>query len=571
MRKLTTIFYADVVGYSRLTGDDELRTHQAVMDALDYTNTAIDAEGGTVLRYAGDAILAEFPSVVSCVNASVTVQTELASRNQDIPDDKKVQLRIGINLGEVLIDRGEIYGDGVNIAARLESIAVPGGVCISHKVGAEVKGKLEVSFTDGGEYELKNIAEPLKVLHWHPDAGMTLPIGTAASEDTSDEGSRPNKKPNLMLMPFESLGDDDQTKTLAASVTEEILGPLTKLTGISLVTTSDVADYVAKGSVRVAGNRFRASVQLHDQSEQKPFWSDRFDSDMEDMFEALDNLAVRISTALRYEIYERETAKSKLIPVEKQSSQELMGQAGHILFQSRRADYEKSRELISVVIEREPDNPMALAIAAWGRAGMEVICGYGEIADEDGDTGLKYIRRSIELNELSDFAHMVYGRLLLHWERDISAAILEAERSLELTPGYVLAMDLMGAAKSFSGDPESGIEYCTKAVEADARFPANHWFMEDIALGNFIREDYDTAVTWARRADQKQRGVASILLMLTTACWHAGQHDSAHQAAERLVEASPGFRMGDLRRWNFQDPAHWERFRQGLVEAGLPE
>ena len=167
-RKLTTIFYADVVGYSRLTGEDELRAHQAVMDVLDYTKTTIEAEGGAVLRYAGDAILAEFPSVVSCVNASVTVQTELATGNQDIPEDKRVQLRIGINLGEVLIDRGEIYGDGVNIAARLESIAVPGGVCISHKVGAEIAGKIEASFKDGGECELKNITEPLKVMHWHP-------------------------------------------------------------------------------------------------------------------------------------------------------------------------------------------------------------------------------------------------------------------------------------------------------------------------------------------------------------------------------------------------------------------
>ena len=134
---------------------------------------------------------------------------------------------------------------------------------------------------------------------------MTLPIGTVATEDTDDEGARPEKKPNLMLVPFEALSDDDQTKTLTASVTEEILGALTKLTGIALVTTSDAADYVAKGSVRAAGNRFRTTVQLLDRLEQKPFWSDHFDSDLKDMFEALDNMALRISTALRYEIYER--------------------------------------------------------------------------------------------------------------------------------------------------------------------------------------------------------------------------------------------------------------------------
>ncbi len=568
-RKLTTIFYADVAGYSRLTGDDELRTHRAVMDALDYANETITTRQGTVLRYAGDAILAEFSSVVACVDAAINVQTELARRNQDIPQDERVQLRIGVNLGEVLMDRGEIYGDGVNVAARLESIAVPGGVCISHKVGAEITGKLETSFTDGGEYALKNIAKPLQVMHWHPDESITLPVGTVAGEDAADE-VRPDKKPSLMLMPFESLGGDDQSKSLAASMTEETFGALTKLTGISMVTACDAADYLVKGSVRAAGNRFRTTVQLLDRSDQKSFWSDRFDEGLDDMFEALDKAAVRISTGVRYEIYQHQTEKTKQIPIEKQTSQELMGEAGHILFHSKRADYEKSRELISIVVEREPENPMALAIAAWGRVMMEVICGYRAIAAEDGETGLEYIRRSIELNEVSDFAHMVYGRILLHWERDVSAAILEAERSLELNPGYVLAMGLMGAARIYSGDPDTGIEFSTKALEADARFPANHWFMEDISLGHFVREDYDAAVTWARRADQKERGVARILLMLATASWHAGQSDSARKAVARLLETNPDFRVGELSPWVFEDPAHWERFTRGLVEAGSP-
>ena len=568
-RRLAAILAADVVGYSRLVGQDEegtiTRLNTLRADMLD---PGIARHGGRIVKTMGDGFLIEYSSAVDAVRNAVELQGQLAERNAGSSGEGRMEFRIGVNLGDIIVQGDDILGDGVNIAARLEGIAVPGGVCISDKVGAEVAGKLEVTFQDGGEYEVKNIAQPVRVLHWHPDEGVTLPVGEVATDD--DEDGKPDRKPNLVLMPFEPLGGDDETKNLTATIDDEVSGALAKLTGISLVTVAADADYVAKGSVRAAGNRFRATVQLHDQAEQKQFWSERFDGDLEDIFDAMDKLAVRICSALRYEIYERETEKSKQRPAEEQSNQELMGQAGHILFQSRRADYERSRELISIVIARDPDNPMALAIGAWGRTMLEVICGYRPIAPEDGETGMGYIRRSIELNERSDFAHMVQGRLYLHWERDTSAAILEAERSLELNPGYVLAMGLMGEARCFSGDPEAGIEYSTKAVETDARFPANHWFMEDIALGNFVREDYDAAIEWAKRADQRQRDVPRILLMLISASAHAGQAEAAGKAAQRLLDSCLDFRVGDLRRWAFQEPAHWERFTSGLIEAGLP-
>ena len=556
-RRLAAILAADVVGYSRLVGQDEegtiTRLNTLRADMLD---PGIARHGGRIVKTMGDGFLIEYSSAVDAVRNAVELQGQLAERNAGSSGEGRMEFRIGVNLGDIIVQGDDILGDGVNIAARLEGIAVPGGVCISDKVGAEVAGKLEVTFQDGGEYEVKNIAQPVRVLHWHPDEGVTLPVGEVATDD--DEDGKPDRKPNLVLMPFEPLGGDDETKNLTATIDDEVSGALAKLTGISLVTVAADADYVAKGSVRAAGNRFRATVQLHDQAEQKQFWSERFDGDLEDIFDAMDKLAVRICSALRYEIYERETEKSKQRPAEEQSNQELMGQAGHILFQSRRADYERSRELISIVIARDPDNPMALAIGAWGRTMLEVICGYRPIAPEDGETGMGYIRRSIELNERSDFAHMVQGRLYLHWERDTSAAILEAERSLELNPGYVLAMGLMGEARCFSGDPEAGIEYSTKAVETDARFPANHWFMEDIALGNFVREDYDAAIEWAKRADQRQRDVPRILLMLISASAHAGQAEAAGKAAQRLLDSCLDFRVGDLR-VRFKMPHYAER------------
>lgn len=568
-RRLIAILVADVAGFSRLVGQDEVGTITR-LNALrtEIVDPGIARHNGRMVKTMGDGFLIAFSSAVDAVRSAIELQTQLLDRNADKLDDERLVLRIGINLGDVIVQDADILGDGVNIAARLEKIAVPGGVCISEKVGAEIAGKTDAVFQDGGAYEVKNIRQPLHVLHWHPDKSVTLPTGAVASDKVNGKQDR---KPILAVLPFEPLGGGEEIGDLAATIDNEISAALAKLTGISLVTSDDKADYVAKGSVRISGKRIRATVQLEDQAENEQFWSERLDSNLDDIFEAMDEMAVRISSALRYEIYERETEKSNQRPNEHLSNQDLIGQAGHILFQPRRASYEKSWEMISIVIEREPDNAMALAIGAAGRAMLEVFCGYSPVASTDAEIGMRYIRRSLELNERSDFAHMVQGRLYLHCERDASAAMLEAERSLELNPGYSLALGLMGEAKSFSGDPEAGIDFSTRAVETDTRFPGNFWFMEEIALGNFIREDYADAIEWAKRADQRQRDVPRTLLTLTSSLAHAGQGDAAAKTAQRLIKLCPEISVGALRRWPFQETAHWDRLTSGLIEAGLPE
>lgn len=193
-RKLTAILYADVAGYSRLTSRDELGTHQKVMGALDYASESIKRRGGSVLRYAGDAILAEFPSVIGAVEAAADIQMEMATRHTEEPDESKVQIRIGLNLGEVLEDRGEIYGDGVNLAARLESAAKPGGICISASVFDQITGRIDIDFTDGGDESFKNIDKPVHVYHWHPGG---------ESESRQGYGFPLPDTPSIAVLPFE--------------------------------------------------------------------------------------------------------------------------------------------------------------------------------------------------------------------------------------------------------------------------------------------------------------------------------------------------------------------------------
>jgi adenylate cyclase len=567
-RKLAAIVAADVVGYSRLMSIDEASTLAALRrHRAELIDPVIAEHAGRIFKTMGDGLLMEFPSVVDAMAFAADVQRAMVERNINVPVDRCILFRVGINLGDVIIEDNDIFGDGVNVAARLEGLAEVGGVCVSDKVKAEVEGRLALTFVDGGAQALKNIAQPVRVFHWHPDPGVAAQALRRHPGAHSQPGG---KKPSLFVEPFDAVGESEMTHSLAAAVDGELLSSLAKLTGIAIATAAGDALYVARGQIHSATKRYRVTVQLSDQRDHKQIWSDRFDGDLSDIFQASDDLGARISTALRYEIYEGETQRAKARPIEEQSDEELIGLAGHILLGSNRADWDRSREIIDRVIERNPDNFMALAIRA-GNATVEVTCGYKECSRKDAETGLRLIRRALELRERSDFAHYILGTILLYYERSIDGAIREMERSLELNPTYILAMDTLGAAKIFAGDIDAGIALCVKAVQVDSRFPANNWIMENIAIGHFARGDYNSAIDWARRADQRQHNVPRAMLTLITSAWHAGMPETARMEVERLLRAFPDFRLDDLRQWPFRDPGSWAQFIRGLVAAGLPQ
>lgn len=300
-RKLTAIFYADVAGYSRLTGNDELGTHHVVMDLLDYAQKTIQQQGGAVLRYAGDAILAEFSSVVSCVDAAITVQKELASRNQNIPKDQQVLIRIGVNLGEVIEDRGEIYGDGVNIAARLEALAPPGGVCITDQVAEQIAGKLEVSFAKAGRHNLKNISKPVEIWCWPAEEARKLIRDSFDWRKNSilavvpiiallalvyvffysgDDGL-PTSGPRIAVIPFENLSDSQEDLFFSDGLTKDINAHLSKFSNLFVIAPSSVkgfgklpkceevrdelqVDYILEGTVRRSQEHLRVTTTFTD-------------------------------------------------------------------------------------------------------------------------------------------------------------------------------------------------------------------------------------------------------------------------------------------------------------------
>ena len=567
-QRLAAILVADVSGYSRLMARDERSTIAALDVGRSVFKAQIESHQGRVIDMAGDSVLAMFETAIGAVTAALEIQKTLNASIGQTPGDHPMRFRIGVHLGDVIEKAdGTIYGDGVNIAARLEGLAQPGGLTISGMTQEAVRNRLKATFEDLGEQSVKNIPYPVRAFRIHTD-GMGAPPPQAAPP--SRRSRSPDAKPSVMLFAFESLGDDAQGQLLATAATEEIESALAKLTGLSVVTSAAVADYAVRGRVQNAAGRVRVTVHLLDQHTTKEFWSQRFDSTSTDVFQAIDDLALRASTAVRYEIHARETEMAACHAPEELSDEELLSQAGHILLCSRAADWQRSRELIDRVIGRSPNNFMALSIRAAG-AMTQVICGYKEMSAEDAADCRRLAQRAIDLNERSDFGHTILGTFHLHGERDTASAIREAKRSLELNTTYIMAMDLLGAAMIFSGDAAAGVAHCLKAAEANPRFPANAWFMQSVALGYFVLQRYDDAVEWAQRADQRERNVPRHLLLLTTAAWHAGRFDLARREAGNLRSGFPEFRLRDLRRWPFQDPDHWSRFCRGLIECGLPE
>jgi len=539
---------------------DDRATIAALDDARAIFRKEIEGHDGRVVDMAGDSVLAVFGTSAGAVKAALTIQGELRAKTAALSPERRMLFRIGVHVGDVFEKPdGTVYGDGVNIAARLQALAQPGGVTVSDAVRGAVREKVGATFEDQGEQKVKNIEDPVRAFRLRARDEVPAPPPAA----------RVGTKPSVLLMPLEPGGTGDEERTLAAAATDEIVASLARLTGLALVTSTEAADYVAKGRIRNAGGRVRATLQLHDRRAAKQFWSDHFDTGLGDVFAALDELALRISNALRYEIYARETEMAASRSPETLTDEERMGQAGHILLGSKRSDWERSRRLIEPVIAKSPENFMALGIRAVN-AMIEPICGWREPTAQDTAEGLRLAQRALELNERSDFAHIVLGMIQLLCERDTAAAKREARRALELNPNYTLAMDLLGAATIFSGDAAAGLPHCERAAKANPRFPANGWFMQHVALGRFVLREHEAALESAQLADERERNVPRHLLVLVSTAWHAGRHDLARSQARRLLGLCPDLNLRELRRWPFDDAAEWQRLLSGLDASGLP-
>jgi len=589
-RKLAAIFYADVAGYSRLTGVDEEGTHRKVMDALDFTTATIKSGGGAVLRYAGDAVLAEFSSIVAAIEASSIIQIELGHQNRNLPEDRKVQIRIGVNLGEVMEDRGEIFGDGVNLAARLESTATPGGLCISSAVFEQIIGKVGLEFVDGGTETFKNIARPIHIYHWHPvtipgslnDADTTIIADASPLNSQNETKSRP-EKPSIAVLPFANMSNDPEQDYFSDGITEDIITDLSKVSGLFIIarntaftykgTNVDLAKvskelnvrYILEGSVRKIGNRVRITAQLIDGSNNGHIWAERYDRDLEDIFGVQDEVTQVIVTALRVHVSDAEHERM----VKKQTNNldayddVLRGRDLFLNFSN-----ESNRDAGACFLHAiDLDPGYAAAHAELARVYVQRRNhGWSTTPDATLEKGYRSVCRAVEIDDTLAQGHIVKGFVHL-WRHEHEQAMKELDIGLELDPNHADGHMWKAIVAGFANDPEEGVRQVQRAMRLNPGSP--FWYL--FALGNacFAMGRDEECVSACSQAVSKNPNFIFAQMLLAATQGHLGQLDKARHAVQECRRLNPVFSVEWARNLiPFKEPTTIERFARGLEKAG---
>jgi adenylate cyclase len=563
VRKLAAIVVADVVHYSKQMEADEVGTlarlrtlRSEVIDPL------MRAHEGRLVKLMGDGLLAEFASAIDATEWALAVQRAAAERNEGVPDDKSMRLRIGVNVGDVIVEEGDLYGEGVNVAARLEPLAPPGGICISAAVQSHVQGKIDADFVARGERTVKNIARPIAIWCWAPGG---VDEGDSVAFQPRGEG----RKPTVAVRPFEVTGNNAEASLLAEAVYDAALGSLSNLSGLTLLADASRADFVASLALQAVGSRYRAVVRLSDNRSGEQFASDRFEGDLSDIFEAQDDLAIRVSQAIRFSIYDREAFEMEKIPIAEHTTEMLLARIGFTLAGGRRDEWAASGPRLESILIARPNEA-----GAWGMKACwhlhDVFYGWRELAEHDRAECLRCAREGVRRNERSDFTHSSLALAYLYADRDPVRAVGEAERALELSPFYAIAHLALGSAWVYGGRPAEGLEICRKAIAVNTRLISNHRTMQAAALGALLVDRADEAIDWARRSDQQVHDVAPTLQIEAAACAAAGRTDEAMAARDRLLALFPDFHLGEMRRWPFRHASDFDRFVSWLAEAGLP-
>jgi TolB-like protein len=577
-RRLAAVLAADVAGYSRLMGEDEEGTHAAMTTLRrELSDPRIGEHRGRIVKTTGDGLLAEFPSVVDAVRCAVELQREMVLRNAEVPAARRIEFRIGINLGDIIIDEHDIYGDGVNVAARLEALAEPGGICVSRVVRDQVRDKLDFAFEDLGEQQVKNIARRIRVDR------------VALTERTAAKAPLPlPDKPSLVVLPFQNMSGDPEQEYFTDGIVEEITTAISRLPWLFVIARNssftykgkavDVKQvarelgvrYVLEGSVRKAGNRVRITGQLIDSTTGAHIWADRFDGALDDIFELQDQVASSVIGAIEPKLRLSEIERAIRKPTESLDAYDLYLRA---LVQFRKWTAEGWREAISLLrraLAIDPSYAPAAGLFAWCRVLQRV---YPLSSDEEVAEGARLARQAIAMgNEDPDALWMGgWGILILAGER--AAGLSAIEHALALNPNSALAWNFVGWTQSYHNRSAPAIEALKRAMRLSPLDPQRWMFEGGLAHAHFAAGRHDEAVEWADRALHAQPRALAVVVIKAAACGRLGRVDEGRECVRRYCELRPGVTVANTKEiWGkFLSPEFLGSLVEGLRKAGLPE
>ena len=615
-RRLAAIMATDVVGFSRMMGEDEAGT-LAQLKAVrrELAEPRIAEHDGRIVKLTGDGVLVEFPSVVEATSCAVELQKALLARNADVHEDRRLLFRIGINLGDVIVDGDDIYGDGVNVAARLEAQAPPGGICISAGAFDQVRGKLDLRVKDMGDLTLKNIAEPVHAYRILPGetgggaarrprakagtgrgrviaailagvaaAGLTVAVfyftGNRFSEPTASVDG-----PSIAVLPFDNMSGDPAQDYFSDGMTEDLITDLSQLSGLFVIarnttfaykgTPIDVlqvgkdlgVEYVVEGSVRRIGDQVRINAQLIDAATGRHLWAERFDREITDVFALQDDVVRKIVSSLAVRLTgEEQKALTTVEDVEPAAYDALLRGLERFRRFTRETNAE-SRDFFQQAAAIDPTFARAHADVALSYA-MDLAFDWSDDRVETSRMALKHARAAIAIDDSVQQVHFAVANVYLFQKRH-DEAIAAVARSVEVDPNYADAYGVLGMIYNFAGEPEKGLEAIRKAMRLNPRYPFFYNYIEGQAL--YQLGDLEQAIERFDRVRRNNPAFPAAHLFLAAALELSGDHDEAVWAVQEVLTLQPHFTISQLRDWTaYRKPEDLEQFLGALERAGMP-
>ena len=587
-RRLAAVLAADVAGYSRLMGRDEEHT---LAQLKAFRNTVIDpriaTHRGRIVKTTGDGILVEYASAVDAARCAVEIQREMAQRNADVPPELRIEFRIGIHVGDIIIDdNDDIFGDGVNIAARLEGIAEPGGVCISDDAHRHIRGRVDVAFDDIGEQNLKNIAEPLRAWRIRFASVSAPAVRSSESATRVPDLSLPDK-PSIVVLPFDNMSAEPGQEYLADGIVEAITAALSCIRSFFVIARSSAftykgratnareigkelgVAYLLEGSVQKSGNRLRIIVQLIETAGGAHVWSSRFDGAIDDFFDLEDRITEQVAGALQPSIRTAEIERSRRKRPQDLGSYDYTMRAMPHVWALEKEESAKALDLLESALTIDSEYPLALSLAAWCHAQRSVYNWTDDVAESQA-LARSLAERAAEMSGDDPVILAVLGAVHTFLRNHGTARVL-LERAVTLDPNAAWAWSRLGWLEVYADQPKKAIEKFERALRLSPIDPMN--FNNFVGLGSAheVAQEYDEAAALYRRALEERPNAVWIYRNLASSLSGAGRVEEAKQAFAEMMRSYPDLTVSKFKKAMVFSPVSLNRMAENLQKLGLPD
>jgi adenylate cyclase len=580
--RLVAVLSADAVGYSRLMGADEAATVRMLDTCRRRIENLIETFRGRLVDAPGDNFLAEFPSAVGSVRCAIEIQRALAAENERLAPDRRMPFRIGIHLGDVMVDGSKIYGDGVNIAARLEGLAEPGAICVSDVVYQQIRRRLNLVATDLGERRLKNIEVPVRAYQLGSESlSSDVPLARAAAPVVLS----PPDRPSLAVLPFYNMSGDRSQDYFSDGLTMDILERLVKLPGLFLISQASAYTYkgvaakprqvaqelgvrhVLEGAVRREQQRVRITAQLIEGASGRLVWAERYDRDLEDVFAVQDEITDEVVTALDVALVRGEEARITRQHLRDPEAVLQLYRGRERLDRFTRADMAEARRLFEEVVRLAPACPWGYADVAWTHY-FDVERGWSDSPIESLESMSRFARRALELGDVTGHAHLMFAHTHL-MKREHDEALAVSDVALEQRPSCQGAYGLKANILNYCARPQEAIAFAQQAIRLSP--VAQPWFPEVLSTAYYLCGRFEEAIQAANQALALAPDSVDARVVLTAALVATGRLESAKEAGREILSLEPRF---TLKRFSASQPYRDSTVLEGLVnrlqQAGLP-